>query len=78
MAAESGVRATSLSTLAQMVAGGAGATLLPRLALASENRHGRRKLAAEMRTSLSTLLDVADPRVPVDTPRAAKQRASDP
>jgi LysR family hydrogen peroxide-inducible transcriptional activator len=40
-AAESGVRATSLSTLAQMVAGGAGITILPRLALAAENRHER-------------------------------------
>jgi len=35
---EASVRATSLSTLAQMVAGGAGITLLPRLALATENR----------------------------------------
>jgi LysR family hydrogen peroxide-inducible transcriptional activator len=33
-------RATSLSTLAQMVAGGVGATLLPRLSLATENRRG--------------------------------------
>lgn len=33
-------RATSLSTLAQMVAGGAGITLLPRLSLAVENRRG--------------------------------------
>ncbi|HEY4395665.1 MAG TPA: LysR substrate-binding domain-containing protein [Polyangia bacterium] len=32
-------RATSLSTLAQMVAAGAGVTLLPRLAVASESRH---------------------------------------
>lgn len=31
-------RATSLPTLAQMVAGGAGVTLLPRLAVAAENR----------------------------------------
>lgn len=37
---EASVRATSLSTLAQMVAGGAGITLLPRLALATENRAG--------------------------------------
>lgn len=35
---EASVRATSLSTLAQMVAGGAGITLLPRLAIATENR----------------------------------------
>ena len=41
LGAESEVRATSLSTLAQMVAGGAGTTILPRLALAAENRHGR-------------------------------------
>jgi len=33
-------RATSLSTLAQMVATGAGVTLLPLLSLAVENRHG--------------------------------------
>jgi LysR family hydrogen peroxide-inducible transcriptional activator len=87
LTAESGVRATSLSTLAQMVAGGSGATLLPRLALASENRHGRlvirpfveapfrtvglvwrdrsplssalRKLAAQMRIPLRSLLDTA-------------------
>jgi LysR family transcriptional regulator, hydrogen peroxide-inducible genes activator len=99
MAAESGVRATSLSTLAQMVAGGAGATVLPRLALASENRHGRlvirpfteapfrtvglvwrgrsplraalRRLAAEMRASLSTLLDAAEPRAAVEPTQAA-------
>ncbi len=36
-----GVRATSLTTLAQMVAGGAGVTFLPQLALAQENPHGR-------------------------------------
>lgn len=34
------VRATSLATLAQMVSGGAGVTLLPELALALENRRG--------------------------------------
>jgi LysR family hydrogen peroxide-inducible transcriptional activator len=33
--------ATSLATLTQMVAAGAGATLLPELALATENRRGR-------------------------------------
>jgi len=33
-------RATSLSTLARMAAGGAGLTLLPALSLAVENRHG--------------------------------------
>ncbi len=38
LGAESDVRAMSLSTLAQMVEGGAGTTLLPRLALAIENR----------------------------------------
>jgi LysR family transcriptional regulator, hydrogen peroxide-inducible genes activator len=37
-AQELGFRATSLSTLAQMVAGGAGVTLLPRLAVRAENR----------------------------------------
>ncbi len=35
---EASVRATSLSTLAQMVAGGAGVTLLPAIAVATENR----------------------------------------
>lgn len=35
---EASVRATSLSTLAQMVAGGAGVTLLPSIAVAAENR----------------------------------------
>jgi LysR family transcriptional regulator, hydrogen peroxide-inducible genes activator len=35
---EASVRATSLSTLAQMVAGGAGITLLPQIAIATENR----------------------------------------
>jgi LysR family hydrogen peroxide-inducible transcriptional activator len=37
-AEEAGFRATSLSTLVQMAAGGAGITLLPSLALAVENR----------------------------------------
>lgn len=41
LGAESNVRATSLSTLAQMVAGGIGTTLLPQLSLATENRHER-------------------------------------
>ena len=35
---EASVRATSLPTLTQMVAGGSGITLLPKLALATENR----------------------------------------
>ena len=39
-AEEASVRATSLSTLAQMVAGGTGITFLPELALATENRKG--------------------------------------
>jgi LysR family hydrogen peroxide-inducible transcriptional activator len=42
-------RATSLATLAQMVAGGAGVTLLPRIALGVENRRSElavRRLAA--------------------------------
>jgi len=37
---ELGFRATSLSTLAQMAAGGAGLTLLPRLSVPIENRRG--------------------------------------
>lgn len=40
-ARELGFRATSLATLCQMVAGGAGVTLLPRLALDVENRRGQ-------------------------------------
>jgi LysR family transcriptional regulator, hydrogen peroxide-inducible genes activator len=40
-ARESSFRATSLSTLSQMVAGGSGVTLLPRLAVAAESRRGR-------------------------------------
>jgi LysR family transcriptional regulator, hydrogen peroxide-inducible genes activator len=43
-AEEASVRATSISTLAQMVAGGVGITLLPGIALKSENR--ARSLAA--------------------------------
>jgi LysR family hydrogen peroxide-inducible transcriptional activator len=39
-AEELGFRATSLSTLAQMAAGGAGVTLLPRLSVRVENRRG--------------------------------------
>jgi len=39
-AEELGFRATSLSTLAQMAAGGAGVTLLPRLSVPIENRRG--------------------------------------
>jgi LysR family hydrogen peroxide-inducible transcriptional activator len=38
---EADFRATSLSTLAQMVSAGAGVTLLPRLALPTENRRGK-------------------------------------
>ena len=40
-AEDQGFRATSLATLTQMVASGAGITLLPRLALAVENRGDR-------------------------------------
>lgn len=40
-AQEPGFRATSLSTLAQMVAGGAGITLLPRLAVRAESRRAQ-------------------------------------
>lgn len=39
-AQELALRATSLPTLVQMVAGGAGVTLLPRMAVALENRRG--------------------------------------
>jgi LysR family hydrogen peroxide-inducible transcriptional activator len=37
---EAEFRATSLATLSQMVAGGAGVTLLPEISLAVENRRG--------------------------------------
>ena len=40
-ASEADFRATSLTTLAQMVASGAGVTLLPQLAVAAENRAGQ-------------------------------------
>jgi LysR family hydrogen peroxide-inducible transcriptional activator len=40
-AKESELRATSLSTLAQMVSSGAGITLLPQIAVAVENRRGQ-------------------------------------
>jgi len=43
---EMGFRATSLSTLAQMVAGGSGVTLLPRTAAGVENRRGLLALRA--------------------------------
>ena len=43
-AREADFRATSLSTLAQMVAGGAGLTLLPTLSLLVENRRGELSL----------------------------------
>ncbi|HVP66625.1 MAG TPA: LysR substrate-binding domain-containing protein [Anaeromyxobacteraceae bacterium] len=50
-------RATSLATLAQMVAGGAGVTLLPRLALPVENRRSelvaRRLASPEPRRTLA-------------------------
>jgi LysR family hydrogen peroxide-inducible transcriptional activator len=39
-AEEAGYRATSLATLVQMAAGGAGVTLLPSIAVALENRRG--------------------------------------
>lgn len=38
---EAGLKATGLSTLVQMVGGGSGVTLLPRLAVAVENRRGQ-------------------------------------
>lgn len=38
---EAGLRATGLATLVQMVGGGSGVTLLPKLAVAVENRRGQ-------------------------------------
>lgn len=43
---ELGFRATSLATLVQMVASGAGLTLLPSIAVAVDNRHGRLRTRA--------------------------------
>ena len=43
-AVEQGFRATSLSTLAQMVAGGLGVTLLPEMAVEIESRHRRLRI----------------------------------
>jgi LysR family hydrogen peroxide-inducible transcriptional activator len=45
-AAELGFRATSLTTLVQMVAGGGSATLLPAMAVDVENRRGRLRISA--------------------------------
>jgi LysR family hydrogen peroxide-inducible transcriptional activator len=59
-------RATSLATLAQMVAGGAGVTLLPRLALPVENRRSElavRRLASPV--PHRTLALVWRPRSPL-------------
>jgi LysR family hydrogen peroxide-inducible transcriptional activator len=53
-AAELGYRATSLATLTSMVAGGAGVTLLPAMAVATENRRRGlhiRRAACEKRIS---------------------------
>jgi LysR family hydrogen peroxide-inducible transcriptional activator len=63
---ELGFRATSLGTLAQMAAGGAGVTLLPRLAVAVENRRGAlvvRRFAAPV--PARTLVVVWRPRSPL-------------
>ena len=68
---EGDFRATSLTTLAQMVAGGAGVTLLPELSLRVENRHGElaiRRFAAPV--PHRTLVLAWRPR----TPRAAMLR----
>ena len=65
-AVEPDFRATSLSTLAQMAAGGAAATILPRLAVPLENRRGLlviRRFAAP--TPARTLALVARPSSPV-------------
>ncbi len=43
---ETELRATSLSTLAQMVSSGAGVTLLPQIAIAVENRRGQLEIRA--------------------------------
>jgi LysR family hydrogen peroxide-inducible transcriptional activator len=55
-AEESNYRATSLVTLVQMVASGLGVTLLPKLALATENRQGKLKTRNLLPSSFRTLV----------------------
>ena len=67
-AQELGFRATSLSTLAQMVAGGAGVTLLPQLAVATEaQRAGLRIRAFARPTPHRTIVLVWRRRSPLAT-----------
>lgn len=66
--------ATSLSTLVQMVAGGAGVTLLPRLALPFEQR--RAELSIRSFAAPHPRAHVAPPIVPGR--RAATDRRGDP
>ena len=76
-------RATSLATLAQMVAGGAGVTLLPRLALPVENRRSElvvRRLAPEPHRTLALVWRPRSPLGPAlrqlaQTLRAACRRS---
>jgi LysR family transcriptional regulator, hydrogen peroxide-inducible genes activator len=59
---ELGYRATSLSTLVQMVAGGAGVTLLPRLAVRAERERARLRVRALAAPSPSRTLVLAHRR----------------
>jgi LysR family hydrogen peroxide-inducible transcriptional activator len=71
-------RATSLSTLSQMVAAGAGVTLLPRLALPVENRHSelaiRRLASPEPHRTLALVWRPRSPLAPALRKLAATMR----
>jgi LysR family hydrogen peroxide-inducible transcriptional activator len=73
-------RATSLSTLAQMVAAGAGVTLLPRLALPVENRRSelaiRRLASPEPHRTLALVWRPRSPLAPALRRLAATMRES--
>lgn len=65
-AEESSLRATSLSTLAQMVAGGLGVTLLPSIAIAAESRGGGLAVRPLSPAPLRTLALVWRRRSPIE------------
>jgi len=79
-AIEADFRATSLSTLVQMVVGGAGVTLLPSMALAVENRRGeltvRRFEAPTPGRTIVLVWRRQSPRTPALEQVAAALRAS--
>lgn len=61
-AEEAGYRATSLATLVQMTVGGAGVTLLPRIAVPVENRRGDLRIRGFARDVPSRTLALVFPR----------------